>query len=480
MVIQVTNQKCKLVGDIKIIEKLKKHFNIKNPNAFHIRRRGNIGDNWDGKINYITSADYFKTGLLPQVVNFLEKVVKVKVKLEDYRKEWDIKPKKIRYVGEHTLKGDRQYQGDAIHAITHNTVGDINFPIGAINAATNAGKTTIMAGIHEAYRRKIPTLILLNDGDLFEQFKREMPLLLRDEDIGFIRGKKDNTWGNITIAMVQTLTSGDNLRKFRKQIESVGILLVDEGDLADNNSYKSVINMAINAAVRAALSGSIFLSRLKKDLPRNQNLHCIFGDEVFRITKAEMVELGHSTPIIVNIYKGSTKAGMKGDFKGEYDSGIMYNEDRALECVKRLKFQAKLKRLPALIVCQFHDHIDLMYKIFQSELGHKYKIEMVHGDTKNRKDIFERYRVGKVDILISSFIVKRGKNMPLVRYIQNAAGSDSQETIWQIMGRGERKDQSKKKVYMDDFMDEGVYLMRHSKHRIRYYKESGMKVIMKC
>lgn len=480
MRIEISNIKCKLVGDIKIINKLKGHFNIKNPQAFHIRRYGRVDPTWDGKIKYITDANYFKSGLLPQVVKYLEEVLKQDIEFIDYRQDFDIKPKKIKYVGSHELIGDRKYQSDAIRSITHNTIGDLPFPVGAINAATNAGKTTILAGIHEAYRRKIPTLVLLNDGDLYEQFKRELKELLPDEDIGFIRGTKDNHWGNFTVAMVQTLTMPKNLHKYKRDIEKIGIILVDEGDLADNNSYKKILNVCTNAVVRVALSGSIFLSKLKKDLQKNQNLHSMFGEEVFKITKSEMVELGHSTPIIVNIIQGSTKPGIKGNYKGEYDNGIMYNEDRAMQGVDRVKYHARFKRLPALIVCQFHDHIDLMFQIFKRELGHKYIIKAVHGETKDRRKIFEDYRVGKIDILISSFIVKRGKNMPLVKYIQNAAGSDSHSTIWQIMGRGERKDVSKKKVYMDDFMDTGNYLQRHSKHRIKYYRESGMKVKIRC
>jgi len=67
----------------------------------------------------------------------------------------------------------------------------------------------------------------------------------------------------------------------------------------------------------------------------------------------------------------------------------------------------------------------------------------------------------------------------LIKYIQNAAASDSQETISQIMGRGERISDTKKRYYLDDFYDDGQYLRRHSKHRINYYKEEGFKINLK-
>ena len=34
-----------------------------------------------------------------------------------------------------------------------------------------------------------------------------------------------------------------------------------------------------------------------------------------------------------------------------------------------------------------------------------------------------------------------------------------------------------KKVYFEDFYDQGAYLLRHSKHRLSYYKREGFKVI---
>ena len=471
--IEVTNNKCRLYGDIKLLMNIQKAFKVKNPNAYFIRLRGNVQSNWDGMIWYVTESNYFKIGLLPQVYNYIKNTLKEKVKFVDHRLDFNVKPKLPKKIG--NLK-PRDYQGVGIKALIENKVGDLNFPIGVYNAATNAGKTLLMAGVWLAYRKKIPALVLLNDGDLFEQFKREIPELIGKENFGYVRGK-DAVWNNFTICMVQTVSQKIDI--YKNQLSKFGILLVDEGDLANNKTYKTVLQQCSQANVRVCLSGSIFLSKLKKDFTNHQDLHSLFGETIFSITKKEMADLGYSTKVVVRMFKGSNKLGIKGDYKAEYDKGIMYNEDRAMESVKRMKANIKRKRLPAIIVCQFHNHIDLMYKVYQRELGDKYKIAYVHGDKKDRNAIFKDFREGKIDILISSFIIKRGKNFPLVKYLQNAAGSDSQETIWQIMGRLERTHESKNKAYMEDFYDEGFYLSRHSKHRINYYLDTGFKVIKK-
>jgi superfamily II DNA or RNA helicase len=473
ILIEINTNKCRIVGDRKVVDKVKKFFKVRHPGAFHIRKSGRGSPNWDGQIHYITEAGYFKTGLLKQVYDHLVSEYNVTPEFDDQRSELPVKPKLPKTIGEHD---PRKYQGSGILNVIENKVGDVIFPYCVIDAATNAGKSTLMAGIYLAYKRKIPTLVLLNDADLFEQFKKEMPKLVGD-DYGYVRGKEQK-WGNFTVAMVPTLAR--DVRKYVRQLEKVGILLVDEADLSDNKSYKTVIESCPNTVVRVGLSGSIFLSKLKKDKVKTQNLHGLFGETVFKITKQEMVDLGFSTEVITKMYEGSDKpAGL--NYKQEYDEHITYNDERALKCVERVKFNIKLGRLPALVVCQFHDHIDLMYKVFQNQLGKKYTIRYVHGDVngKIRKKIFEDFATGKIDILISSYIVKRGKNMPLTKYLLNAAGGKSQETVWQIRGRLERKDDSKKRAYMEDLWDSGKYLSRHSRRRFIYYKQAGAKVYNK-
>lgn len=473
MVIQINNNdKAKLIGDIRIITKLKKAFAKKHPNGFYLRRGGYVPRDWDGNINYITEANYFKLGLLQDICDYLTNVLEVKFNIEDNRKENYIKPKIPKVVGD---KEPRPYQIKAVKSIISNKVGNITFPIGVLDMATNAGKTMMMAMVYLAYQRKIKCVMLIDDSDLFNQFKRELPELLGD-DVGFVRGKEQN-WNKFTVCMVQTLTR--DIKYYSKQLSEAGIVLVDEADKGDNKSYKTVISHCINAFVRVGLSGTIYLSKLKKDEVKNMNLKSFFGPVLYQITKKDMVDMGHSTKIVARIVKGCTKPKINDekDWKAEYDRNITYNEDRAMICVERMKYNIKLKRLPALVICQFHKHIELMEMVFQRELGHKYVIKSVHGETPDRKQILEDFRKGKIDILIASFIVKRGKNFPLTRYLLNAAGSDSQSTIWQLMGRLERTDESKKKAYMEDLFDTGKYMSRHSKHRVFYYRNTDFKVI---
>jgi len=466
------NNRFELSGNMKVLTKLYKKFKVKHPGAFYLRKSGTVQKGWDGCIDYISENLKFNNGLLGRVVSSLEELGE-KVTIVDNRLNFNITPILPKFVGKHELRGN---QKECVKAVIYNKVCGVPYYTAVLDAATNAGKTTIMAGLYHAFQRKIPCIVLLKDGDLFEQFKRELPNLIPTSELGFVRGK-DINFANFTVAMVQTLSP--KAAQYKNQLAKFGMVLVDEADEGDSKSYKTIIKYLFNTNVRVGLSGSIYMSKLKKDNMKNMNLRSFYGDVLHIITKVDMVKAGYSTPGIVKIWPGSNKPGVPRDYQAEYQKNITENKQRAKAGAKRMIFNAKMKRLPAVIIYRYHDHGKLLLKVFRDKLSKKYRIELVHGQTKNRKDLLKQFREGKIDILISSFIIKRGKNFPKIKYIQNASATDSQETISQIMGRGERKDDSKDKYYLDDFFDEGIYLKRHSKHRVIYYKKQGMPVIEK-
>ena len=467
--IEINNNKCKVSGNMKVLMRLEKAFAIKNPNAFFMRRSMPTG--WDGKMHYITDRGYFKTGFLENVCNWLIEDGN-KIKFDDQRMPL-CKPKIPKKIGNLV---PRPYQIDAIKANVLHEVAGIPHRVTVTDAATNAGKTLIMAGIWLAFRKKHNAIVLLNDGDLFEQFKTEIPELVGEENFGYVRGK-EHKWNKFTICMVQSVSR--NLKYMQRELAKFEIALIDEADLGDNKTYKSVLNYLFNTSVRNGLSGTIYMSKLKKHEMGNENLRAFFGNVAFKITKKEMVKKGHSTNLIIKIIRGSTIPGIKGDFKAEYDKCITFNKERHLVSAQRTEFNAKRDRLPAIVICQFHKHIENLYNYYQEYFGDRYIIKAVHGATPDRKEILADFKVGKIDILICSFIIRRGKNFPLLQYMQNAASSDSNSTVSQLMGRMERKHESKTKSYIEDLYDEGFYLNRHSKHRINYYKKEGFKVIKK-
>jgi superfamily II DNA or RNA helicase len=189
------------------------------------------------------------------------------------------------------------------------------------------------------------------------------------------------------------------------------------------------------------------------------------------------MDMGYSTPIVVKIIKGNTKVKMKGDYDEEYRQGITRSRERTRMSLQRAEFYLRRGCYPILIVGRYHEHVERLYNSFQARFGDKYRVAYIHHKIKDRKEILDRFKSGEIDILIASLIIKLGQNMPLIGYLQNAAGGDSQINALQLVGRAIRIHESKKKVYYEDFYDVGHYLLRHSKHRMAYYKKQGFKVI---
>lgn len=465
--ITVNNFKCQLSGSAKALNDLYEHFKFRHPNAFYVKRFA--APDWDGFIRLITDAGYIRTGLLPLLLDYC-KEKEYATTLTDFRKdsmgEINI-PKKI---GPYEI---RDYQRDAIKAVLNNYLGDdIYFPRGIVNAATNAGKTLIMAGIHLSFENA-KTFIILNDKDLYNQFMTDMPQMFKSKDWGYMQGTNIK-WGNIMVAMAQTLVKRLDVYKF--YLEQYNIVLVDECDLADNKTYKTILSHFYNAYVKVGLSGSVFLRTLAKDKPKNYNIIGFFGNELYKIKNIALIERGLSTKPIVKIVPGNTLRGTFDSYEDEYHTCITTNPIRHQKALDRVLYYLNDKRYPILVVAKYHEHVHNLYEYFKKHLPPWVSIGYVHHKIRDRKDIIARFRDGEVDVLIASWIIKRGKNLPRIRYILNAGGGDGPENVLQIMGRGLRIFKGKEAVFIEDFMDEGRYLKRHSKHREIAYKNEKIKV----
>lgn len=468
---------CELDGPLKILNKLFMAFRIKHPNAWHIQMYQRGPHKWDGYINYVSERGTFKIGLLPKIYKTLISY-KEKVKIIDERiGVKDISPVIPKVLGDKELY---PRQRKALETLLNNKVGGIPFLICAGDYSVGFGKSLLFCAIHESFKRKIPTILLLNDSDLFNQFKREIPPLLPGEDIVFIRGGKVNRWGNFNVAMVQSLSS--NIRRYQMELSRIGIVLIDEADIIDNKTYKTVIEHLYNTQIRIGLSGTLYMSQLKKKLVHNMNIMQFIGDKVDQVKLSDQIKHGRATPVIVKmVYPNRGELEEADNYQDEYSNNITNSSLAYTRSFNRMQFNAKYGRFPMLIVTKFIDHCENLYKFYEKEnerLKLGYKIAFVHHKTKARNKILNDFRDGKIDILIATTIISRGKNFPTLQYLQNTASMDSNEKSIQILGRLVRQHASKNRAYLDDLVFPGHYLMRHGNHRKTYYQRENLKVIL--
>lgn len=471
--IYVHNSKCRLAGDakkLKELEELEKIFKVKAKNYFWAPafRKGH----WDGYVRHI-KQNMISTGLLPALIEQI-KLRKWKYELIDKRDNFKAVTK-VTQVGDMEL---RDYQLDSVTSVLTNRLEGISFQRGILFEATNAGKNLIAAGLHSAYSAKRQTIFAVDDKTIFAQAIKELPELLGDDEVGYISSAKSTPWRKFMIIMVQTV--GRRMLqdpKLRAKLASADILIFDEADkLIGRKDAREIMTAAYNAPVKIALTGT---AQMSKDKNKNIDQIAYFGPVLHRTTNKDLVDKGHSAVPHITICTGSKKKGqIKYDsFQEAYFELIMRNKSRNKRIWKRVKrFVIDKEISPAVILIQYHEHADHLLKTVPEELR-DYNIEVLHGKTKNREGVFKRFEKEKIDVLICSMIIRRGKNLPLIRYLSNAAAGDNQANLLQILGRGLRKKAGiKDAIHIDDWYDNGKYLERHSKHRINWYKQEKFPV----
>lgn len=476
MRIQINNNKCRIIGNIKVILKLRDHpaFAIRSKGAFFAPafRKGV----WDGYIRFITETGVFDTGMLPKLLDVTKGIMKEleldeDIKLiddRDYLTPGNV-PKELE---DFKL---RHYQIEAIKVIKNNKVGSLPFPRGIMGAATNAGKTLMAAAIHRMYKGK--TVFLINSKELFRDALEEIPKMIPGE-VGILASGYPLEWNDFMIVMVPTAYK--RYEEVKNYFYDYKVTLVDECDLGTSKSYRTVLNLFYNSFVRIGLSGSPMTDPRKKE--RNERLRSVFGNVIYEIKNRELMDMGYSSEAKVVIWTGNKKPFRNQGFDGEYEKGILKNPQRN-EKIKKVAEQCVRKdRLPLLVIMKNHRHVKFLYERFKKAgdiMGHEFfglKIDWVHHRRLDRFEIVKLFKQGKIDILIGSYILKRGKNLPLMKDIIHAGAGDSMSGVLQILGRLTRTDKSKTYTTIHDFWDLGEYLKRHSKHRISTYKKERLKV----
>ncbi|MCM1438820.1 MAG: DEAD/DEAH box helicase family protein [Roseburia sp.] len=465
---------CELDIPQKYAIKLYEDMSIRHPQAFFLRQR--IRD-WDGKVHFLSKYGKFKIGLLPRVYKkCLEYGLKVEV--IDNRRPIPLPKKPVTKIGKFKL---REEQVDAINSIINNKIGDIPLQVGVIDATVNFGKSLLMSALYYTFGKKLKTLLITNDADWFRQSQEEFKEYVPDEKVTYIQGGNVKNWTGFNIGMVQSLSR--NLKKYQRELEQIDMVLVDEADLAGSKTYQNVLSHLYNTRVRLGLSGTIYMSALKKDELKNWNLESFFGLRLYEFRLHESIEMGYSTNVIVKLVDTTPFYGnwtsTKTTYKEIYDDTITENRLGYYAVLSRLEQAIKQGNIPALVVCKHIAHCENLCKYLKSILDKRLNIAYVHVNTpdKQRKNIMQRFRSGDIDILVSTTIIARGKNFPKLRYMVNAAGMSSEEKTIQFLGRLVRTFKGKNKVYLDDIQYQGQYLSRHSRRRARYYKDESLKVI---
>lgn len=91
--------------------------------------------------------------------------------------------------------------------------------------------------------------------------------------------------------------------------------------------------------------------------------------------------------------------------------------------------------------------------------------------TARRKRIIAAFKAGTVDVLIANKILDEGADVPAIAFLILAGGGRAAHRQVQRIGRGQRVSEGKDTLFVLDFEDEGAYLSKHSKERVKAYRQ---------
>lgn len=465
MIIRITNTVCtieKEKGDADApLRALKKDLQVYGPNfqftsAYKTYRATAGKHGWNGKVNLLESGR-FATGLLPRVMEKLDKKWFTRVTIKDERFL-----KQITGIPTTGVVMLRDYQKDACAAGLRNMYGQLWWPRGVLHLATGGGKTEIAIALTQALG--VPTLFIVDKKSLLHQTAQ------RFNKNGITCGMiGDGIWDvqNCTISTIQTLSQNLDKLGFLEDIEQV---FFDEAHhiastIQKGNTFVRIGNYMPKAYMRWGLTATPFM----KDTYSNLLLEGATGTTLYKEQAADLIKKGYLTPPDISMIFMNKDNEVPDVWPDCYDIGIVHNDVRN----ERIYKEAMSSDPPCLILVTRIPHGERLQKLFGGA------VQFLSGDDSQdeREKAIAALVSGNTKALIATTIFDEGMDIPEIKTLIIAGGGRSPVKSLQRLGRGLRRAEGKNKVTVIDFMDYTTNTLRkHSRARKMIWENEGHKI----
>jgi len=465
--------------DPDLMQRFREYLSVKVPGSYFANKF--LKYHWDGVKFFITPKGKFATGFLPVFLAYVEEEYpQLEVEIIDERgfiPQFRMIFQSL--IGNRTINDQYIHQKNVIEAFNNFIVfrgQQIYFPRGVADASTNAGKTSIIAGIYLNLIDPGRMLIVIHRKTIY----RELLVYYQSifEEVGEINDGHYNVQPKIVLAMIQTLARRIEDPNVKKDLGEFTVLAVDESHRAGSTMYTKTL-VHCNSPIRIFVSGSAFDS---KDVVSNMIIVGLSGRKLIKVSKKELMDKGISSPIKVKIHLCNTILRAPVLIYSECQELLIHkSQERASIMFEIIKSRINIG--PILIAVEETEHgkylmetLNTMHK--HEEIFEKCNIALTHSKDP---DIFvkaDAFRTGDIDVLISTSVLREGVNLPLIQTIIYAPGGHSGVYLRQWMGRGERIDESKTETEFHDFYDIGPFVGPHSLHRLKMYQAEDLEVKM--
>ncbi|KAK1594416.1 P-loop containing nucleoside triphosphate hydrolase protein [Colletotrichum navitas] len=349
----------------------------------------------------------------------------------------------------------RDYQEECIQSVLQ-SLKDGNKRLG-ISLATGSGKTVIFTQLIE---RILPeqelatqTLVLAHRRELVEQAARHCTNAYLDSSVEIEMGSVHASGtADITVASLQSITSGDRLSKFDPR--RFKLILVDEAHHIVAPGYMRVLRhfgLDTKRVDSPALVGvSATFSRFD-----GLKLGAAIDQIVYHKDYVDMIGDKWLSDVVFTTVNSSAdiskvKNGVNGDFRpGDLSRAV--NTHQVNEITVRSWLAKASDRKSTLVFCVDLAHVGGLTQAFRK---HGYDARFVTGDTPKveRSEILEAFRKGEFPVLVNCGVFTEGTDIPNIDCVVLARPTRSRNLLVQMIGRGMRLHKGKSDCHVIDMV----------------------------
>lgn len=435
---------------------------------------------WDGKVRLLdANTNKFYSGLVPDVVEWCtaNDFSCDVIPSENEPEKIEVSFEEVKNFIENFTNGEpREYQVSAVRDMV--TKGK-----GLVLAPPNAGKTFMMFLAERLIRikskRKGKTLVIVPKVSLVKQLSRQFEEYGYEDEIHQIPSKKgkDVSGSDLVVTTWQSV-----YKQPKDWFDQFDLVFGDEAHEFASKCTQEAVSKMGNAWRRFGLTGSLSDSKISE-----LTLRGLFGAIVETKKTSEMIELGYSTPMKVQIvifeWPDEARAvfGKGKDYAAEYEY-LIFNS-------RRNKFITDLALdLEGNTVVLFRriEHGEKLMEAISKRAG-SVPVYLVHGGTlaEERDEIYKKISSHDKSVVIASEgTTSTGIDIPNIHDIIRASPLKSKTRNLQIIGRGLRTHESKVEWTMWDLADDMCLkskrgsqkkniTYRHLENRMQIYVEEG-------
>lgn len=406
-------------------EELSEELRYRDPGAFFKGRFSRWG-NYSGWKNMI-NRHRIPAGLFLAMRDELEEKLHIKFKVREHRHP----PK---YHKHRHLKSDRKYQNKAVEKMMKCHSG------GIVHMATGVGKTYIAALYFS--RLKGSGIFIVDELTLLHQAKDEIEKML-GEKVGIV-GESKFRPERITVATIQTLHIHRADKEYKKWSKGVDVVLIDEFHIAINHRSRQTLT-AIQPKLVFGLTATLEMTKKDVRMKALSMAGKVCYSMPIEAGQREGV-LSKGVAISVQIRQAETEPAR---WPIAYQNIVVKSKPRQRTIVALVKECYNRGKAIVVLVERIPHLKDLSNRL--EDIPHRlvYGAKSVEDRIKAKKD----FQKGKLRVILTNKVFKKGINIPAIDVIVDAAASKSKNDAVQKYGRGIRISEGKRGLIYFDISD---------------------------